>query len=135
MTRFKRMQFWGEDENDDSLIREVLEGKKTATVCKADEYDLPEGDYDDGGWETGDLVEVYDNHQKLRCLIEITEVYRTTFGNFPDKLWMGEVCRDAEHFREAHRHCWPEYDLTDDFDMMATHFRLVKIIDSPDTPS
>lgn len=126
------MQFWGEDVNDDSLVVEVIEGKKTATVCKADEYNVPEGDYDSGGWEVGDVVEVYDNRKNLRCLIEITEVYKTTFSHFPDKLWMGEACRDAEHFRRAHRYCWPDYDLTDDFEMMATHFKLVKIIDNPD---
>ncbi len=43
MNRRKRMQFWGEDENDDSLVLEILRGEKTATVCKADEYDLPTG--------------------------------------------------------------------------------------------
>jgi len=123
------MQFWGENEDDDSLVVEVIEGKKTATVCKADEYYLPEGDYDSGGWEVGDVVEVYDNKNNLRCLIEITEVYNTAFGDFPDKLWKEEVCRDAEHFRDAHRNCWPDYDLTDDFEMTATHFRLVKVIE------
>ena len=123
------MQFWGEDEDDDSLVREVIEGKKTATVCKADEYYLSEGEYDDGGWEVGDVVEVYDNRKRLRCYIEITDVYKTTFGHFPDKLWKEEACRDAEHFRKAHRYCWPNYNLTDDFEMMATHFRLVKVIE------
>ncbi len=44
------MQFWGKDENDDSLVKEIERGEKTATVCKADEYHLSEGDYDDGGW-------------------------------------------------------------------------------------
>jgi uncharacterized protein YhfF len=119
------MQFWGEDENDDSLVREVLAGLKTATVCKADEYHLPEGDYDDGGWEVGDVVEVYDLKGRLRCTIEITEVYLVRFGEIPEKLWREEACRSAEHFQEAHRHCWPDYDLTDDFAMMATHFRLL----------
>ncbi len=125
MNRPKRMQFWGEDENDDSLVREVLAGLKTATVCKADEYHLPEGDYDDGGWEVGDVVEVYDLKGRLRCTIEITEVYLVRFGEIPEKLWREEACRSAEHFQEAHRHCWPDYDLTDDFAMMATHFRLL----------
>lgn len=125
MNRLKRMQFWGKDQDDDSLILEIIEGKKTATACKADEYHLPEGDYDDGGWEVGDMVEVYDLHQKLRCKIEITEVYKTTFGDFPDKLWKEENCRSAEHFRDAHRECWPEYDLSDDFEIMATHFKII----------
>lgn len=30
--RNKRMQIWGNDENDDSLIIEILNGQKTATV-------------------------------------------------------------------------------------------------------
>ena len=129
MPRLKRMQFWGEDEDDDHLVREILDGLKTATVCKADEYHLPEGDYDDGGWEVGELVEVFDLRGNLRCRIRITEVYRVRFGDVPEKLWRGEACRDVEHFRAAHRHCWPDYDLTDDFEMMATHFELVEVID------
>ncbi len=125
MIRLKRIQFWGRDKDDDSLILEILEGKKTATVCKADEYHLPEGEYDDGGWEVGDIVEVYDLREQLRCKIEITEVYKCKFGDFPDKLWQEENCISAGHFRDAHRRCWPDYDITDDFEMMATHFKLV----------
>ena len=53
MERRKRMQFWGKDENDDHLICESLRGEKTATVCKAAEYNLPEGEYADGGWQVG----------------------------------------------------------------------------------
>jgi len=128
MNRLKRMQFWGENENDDSLVVEILEGKKTATVCKADEYYESEGDYDDGGWEVGDLVEVYDLQERLRCRIRITEVYPVKFGDIPEKLWRGEACRSVEHFQEAHRHCWPQYHMDDDFELMATHFILEEAI-------
>lgn len=126
--RRKRMQFWGEDENDDSLILAIIRWEKTATVCRADDYDLPEGNYDDGGWRVGDSVEVYDLKQGLRCIIEITEVYDLRLGDIPEKLWRGEACRSAEHFREVHRHCWPDYDLTPDFEMTATHFELVNVV-------
>lgn len=125
MNRRKRTQFWGADENDDSLLIEILEGQKTATVCKADEYTLSYGEFDDGDLQVGDLVDVYDLRGNPRALIRVTEVYPVKFGDIPEKLWRGEVCRDAEHFREAHRRCWPDYDLTDDFEMMATHFELV----------
>ena len=128
MDRLKRIQFWGEDDNDDSLVVDIIEGKKTATVCKADEYYESDGDYDDGGLEVGDLVDVYDLNQNLRCRIRITEVYPVLFGDIPEKLWRGEVCRSAEHFQDAHRYCWPDYNLTDDFEMIATHFELVEII-------
>ena len=127
MKRRKRMQFWGEDENDDSLVREIERGDKTATVCKADEYMLPEGDYDDGGWAVGDIVEVYDLQKKLRCLIEITEVYRVKWSNIPEKLWREEACRNEQHFKEAHIYCWPDYHIDDNFEMMATHFKLVEV--------
>ena len=70
-------------------------------------------------------MEVYDLYERLRCKIEITEVYKCKFGDFPDKLWLEENCSSAEHFRKAHRTCWPDYDLSDDFEMVATHFRLI----------
>jgi len=124
--RRKRMQFWGENENDDHLVVDILNGEKTATVCKADEYDLPDGEYDDGGWQVGELADVYDLKGVKRCVIRITEVYQVSFGDIPEKLWRGEACRSVEHFQEAHRHCWPEYNLTPDFQLMATHFELVK---------
>ena len=128
MNRLKRMQFWGENENDDSLVMEIIEGKKTATVCRADEYNEPEGEYDDGGWEIGDLVDVYDLQKQLRCRIRITEVYPVLFGKIPEKLWREEVCRSAKHFQDAHRACWPNYKLDDDSKLMAAHFVLEEVI-------
>ncbi|MDI6809428.1 MAG: ASCH domain-containing protein [Candidatus Eisenbacteria bacterium] len=127
MNRLKRMQFWGRHPDDDYLVLEVLRGEKTATVCKADKYFLPEGEFDDGGWEIDDLVEVYDLRGRLRCIVRVTDLYKVRFGEIPDRLWLAEACRNAEHFKQAHRECWPQYNLTDDFEMMATHFELVEI--------
>lgn len=126
--RPKRIQFWGEDENDDSLVHEIIAGEKTATVSKADEFYESDGDFDDGGLEVGELVDVFDLKQRLRCRIRITEVYPVRFGDVPEKLWKGEACRSAEHFQEAHRHCWSDCDLNDDFEMVATHFELVEVL-------
>ncbi len=126
MDRLKRTQFWGMDENDDRLIVEIIEGQKTATACPADEYDLPDGEYEDGGFEVGDIVEVYDLKKRRRCLIKITEVYSTTFGNIPEKLWKGEGNISAEEFQADHRFCWSEYKINDDFEMMINHFELLK---------
>ena len=128
MHRPKRIQFWGEDENDDSLVVEIIEGKKTATVSKADEFYESDGEFDDGGLEVGDIVDVYDLKPRLRCRIRITEVYPVRFGDIPEKLWKGEACRSAEHFQAAHRYCWPDCDLNDDFEMMAMHFELVEVV-------
>lgn len=128
--RLKRIQFWGRDEYDDHLLQEILDGLKTATVCPAREFDVPAGEYDDGGYAVGDIVEVYDNRPEpqLRCRIEITEVYNVPFGDIPEKLWRGEATSSAEDFRDAHRRCWPDLDLTDDFPLTATHFRLVEVV-------
>lgn len=124
--RRKRTQFWGAHPDDDSLVHEILAGHKTATVCKADEYYTATGEFDDGCMEVGDLIDVYDLRGRHRCVIRITEVYPVTFGEVPEKLWRGEGCTSAEHFREIHRACWPHYDLTDDFAMIATHFEVAK---------
>jgi uncharacterized protein YhfF len=130
MDRLKRIQFWGENENDDSLVVEIIEGKKTATVSRADEFYQSDGEFDDGGLEVGDLVDVYDLQQQLRCRIRITEVYPVRFGDIPEQLWKGEACRSAEHFQQAHRNCWPDSDLNDDFELMATHFELVETMNA-----
>lgn len=86
MNRPKRIQFWGEDENDDRLVMEIIKGKKTATVSKADEFYESDGDFDDGGLEVSDIVDVYDLQQRLRCRIRITEVYPVLFGDIPERL-------------------------------------------------
>lgn len=127
MNRRKRTQFWGADENDDRLVLEILAGHKTATVCKADEYYTATGEFDDGNMLVGDLVDVFDLKGRLRCVIRVTDVYPVRLGEIPEKLWRGEACTSAEHFREVHRACWPHYALTDDFEMIATHFELVRL--------
>ncbi len=124
MSKRKRMQFGGEGVDDEALIQELLRGEKTATAADAADYHEPWGNYDSGGWEVGDIVEIWDNTPKLRCLIRILEVYTTPFGITPEKLWRGEVCRSAEHFRQVHRDCWPELDMTDERPIVAVHFEL-----------
>jgi uncharacterized protein YhfF len=66
MNRRKRTQFWGRDENDDRLILQILDGTKTATACPAIEYFEPDGEFEDGGYEVGDIVEVYDLRTRLK---------------------------------------------------------------------
>ena len=124
----KRTTFWGNNENDDQLIRQIIAGDKTATVCPSDVYHLPDGEYEDGGFEVGDLVEAYDLKKRLRCIIRITEVYQAEFGNIPDKLWLGECNVSADEFRKEHIPCWPEYEVDDKFKITANHFELVEIV-------
>ena len=126
MKRLKRTRFWGKNEDDDRLVVQILEGTKTATACPAEIYYLPDGENEDGGFEVGDLVEVYDLRNRLRCIIRITEFYNTTFGRIPEKLWRGEGCKDEEEFRKDHLSCWSDYTVTDDFEISVNHFVLVE---------
>jgi uncharacterized protein YhfF len=127
MQRLKRAQFSGRDAAADHLLLQVLNGTKTATASLARYWHSPSGDYDDGGYVAGDTVEVYDQHGRLRCQIRITEVYETTFGCIPERLWRGELCTSAEDFRREHRVCWSDETLTDDTRIIGCHFELVKI--------
>jgi len=39
---------------------------------------------DDDSYEAGDLIEVYDLKQRLRCLIRAAKVQRIRFGEIPE---------------------------------------------------
>ncbi|MGV3663953.1 MAG: hypothetical protein ACO1TE_27525 [Prosthecobacter sp.] len=127
MQRLKRMQFWGRDAEDDDLLLQALNGTKTATADLGRNWHIPNGEFDDGGYVAGDLVEVYDRRGRLRCHIRVTEVYETTFGCIPDKLWREEACTSAEDFRRGHRVSWSDEALTDETRIIGCHFELVKV--------
>ena len=128
MNRRKRTQFWGKNENDDFLIRQIIRGEKTATASPAHLYQAPDGNYDDGGYEEGDIVDVYDLKERLRCVIQITEVYETKFGEIPEKLWKGECNESAREFQKEHLACWSEFGITSEFSIIANHFKLLEVI-------
>ena len=128
MNRRKRLTFWSANEDDDSLVRTVISGRKTATAAVAIEYNLPYGEYGDGGYEVGDIVDVYAPKQRLRCLIEIVDVHPIKFGDVPEKVWRGETFSSADEFRECHVRCMPDYELHDEFEFMIVHFRLIEVL-------
>jgi len=125
MSRLKRVQFLASKDGDDHLLDQLLEGRKTASVGLARDWHVPDGDYDDGGYLVGDFVEVCDRLCRLRAHIRITEIYGTTFGNIPEKLWRDEVCTSAEDFQRGLRQCWAGEVVTDDTRLIAFHFTLV----------
>lgn len=126
--RRKRLTFWGADEHDDSLPRSVMEGRKTVTADTVDAYYRSYGEYGDGSYAPGDVIEVYDLQQRLRCIIRATKVVVIRFGDIPEEVWRGEAFSSAEQFRECHVRCLPHLDLHDDFDFVTLHFELVEII-------
>jgi uncharacterized protein YhfF len=129
MQRRKRLTFWGADENDDSLPRAVIAGTKTVTADTVEDYYKPYGEYGDGSYEPGDLIEVYDLKQRLRCLIRATDVQTIRFGAIPEAVWRGEGFSSAREFQEVHIRCLPQYDLHDDFPFVTLHFELVAVIE------
>ncbi len=128
LNRRKRLTFWGADENDDSLPRSVMEGRKTVTAETVEDYDKPYGEYGDGGYAPGDIIEVFDLKQRLRCIIKATKVYAIKFGDIPEEVWRGETFSSAEEFREVHVRCLPHLNLHDDFEFVTLHFELVEVI-------
>ncbi len=128
MNRRKRLTFWGADEDDDSLPRSVMAGQKTVTADTVVDYYKPYGEFGDGSYEPGDIIEVYDLKQRLRCLIRATKVYTIEFGNVPEEVWRGEGFDSAVEFQECHVRCLPHLDLHDRFEFVTLHFELLEIV-------
>ena len=91
MDRRKRLTFYGVDDDDDSLVRDVIAGHKTVTADTVEDYYKPYDEYGDGSYAPGDLIEVYDRRRRLRCLIRATQVDTIRFGNVPEDVWRGAV--------------------------------------------
>lgn len=59
MTRRKKLTFYGVDENDDSLVREVIAGRQTVTADTVEDYYKGYGELGNGGYVAGDIIEVH----------------------------------------------------------------------------
>ncbi|MCC2962229.1 ASCH domain-containing protein [Massilia sp. IC2-278] len=126
--RCKRLTFWGADEYDDSLPRSVIAGRKTVTADTVEAYYQPYGEYGDGSYAPGDLIEVYDQQRRLRCRIRATKVYNIRFGDVPEEVWRGEAFASAEEFRGVHVRALAPLVLHDDFELVTLHFELADVV-------
>jgi uncharacterized protein YhfF len=131
MAKRKKLSFWGADENDDSLVRDVIAGRKTVTADTVEDYYKGYGELGDGGYEAGDVIDVHDLKGLLRCTIRATEVRVIRFGDIPEDVWRGETFSSADEFREVHIRCLPHLDLHDGFEFVTLHFELLEV--APDT--
>ncbi|WP_229467564.1 ASCH domain-containing protein [Massilia sp. Mn16-1_5] len=122
----KKLTFWGANENDDSLVREVIAGHKTVTADTVEDYYKGYGELGDGGYAAGDLIDVYDLKGRPRCTIRATKVEIIRFGDIPEAVWRGETFGSAQEFRDVHVRCLPHLDLHDEFEFVALHFELVE---------
>ena len=122
----KKLSFYGVDENDDSLVREVMAGHKTVTADTVEAYYAGYGELGNGGYAAGDLIDVYDLKGRPRCTIRATRVEIIRFGAIPEAVWRGETFGSAQEFRDVHVRCLPHLDLHDDVEFVALHFELVE---------
>jgi uncharacterized protein YhfF len=123
------------NEGDNDILAEVFDLNKCRAFVGTSpsrytvaEYYKPYGEYGDGSYAPGDIIEVYDLKQRLRCIIKATKVYTVEFGNVPEEVWRGEAFSSAEEFRECHIRCLPHLDLHDHFELVTLHFELVEVI-------
>ena len=127
----KKLTFYGVDENDDSLVREVIAGRKTVTADTVEDYYKGYGDLGDGGYVAGDIIDVVDLKGRPRCTIRALEVRVITFGDIPEDVWRGETFSSAQEFRDVHIRCLPHLDLHDGFEFVTLHFELVAVAPFP----
>jgi uncharacterized protein YhfF len=131
----RKMRFGGKDDAGlgDRLIRQILDGVKTATcdlksLCT--EQELADLDAQPGWLET-----VIDNQERPRCNVRVTAVYETAFGNPDARLVRGEGDgEDVGKFKREHGRWFSAVlkerglpHLTDDSALIVWEFELVEI--------
>ena len=132
-----RLEFGWEGDGGlgERLIREVLDGEKTATCA-------PRSDYSDEELaevvaSRGQTIDVVDENDTPRCRVRMLAVYETTFGLPAPGVVRGEgFGDDAEAFRRDHREAWAEEmeeegnPLSDDTILVVEEFELVEVVDA-----
>ena len=113
------------------LVRQIIDGEKTATCCPRSDYE-PEELAEVVG-SVGEVVDVRDGDGETRCRVRMLAVYETTFGLPAPGLVAGEGNGvDANAFRRDHVDAWAEdmaaegRPLTDDTILVVEEFELIE---------
>jgi len=85
----------------DSLVQQIVDGRKTASVVRLGEVDIAGGDYDDP-LVVGEYYDVYDSSLVVRATIRIVGMELCRWEDIPRRLWQGETNTNAEEFRRDH---------------------------------
>ncbi len=96
MAENRRIQFVA-----DSLVDEIVEGSKTASVAKLGEVDLEEDEYN-SALVVGEYYDVYDSSLTNRATIRIVGMELCRWDSIPERLWRGETNESADGFRIDH---------------------------------
>ena len=130
-----RLEFGWEGDGGlgERLIREVIEGEKTATCAPRSDY--TEEELAEVVDARGEVVDVVDESDEPRCRVRMVSVYETTFGLPAPGVVRGEgFGDDAEAFRQDHREAWAgEMEeegnpLSDDTVLVVEEFELVETL-------
>lgn len=129
----RKMRFGSEGDGGlgDRLVRQVLDGTKTATCdlkTFCTEQELADLEAEPGWTET-----VLDAAGRSHCNVRITAVYETTFGNPDPRLVRGEGCEDSAEFKRGHARWFSALlenkglpPLTDDSVLVVWQFELIE---------
>ena len=117
----KSLTIWGEEENQNAHINEIIQGRKKAFCTPEIWYGNIEGEP-----ETfkGDRLILKDPSGKDRVLIEITKIIHLPFGEADESLAKAVLDCDLQDFRDAHRFYWEE-DLHEDNIILDDKFLIV----------
>jgi uncharacterized protein YhfF len=85
----------------DSLVDQIVEGRKTASVVRLGEVDISDGDFDDP-LVVGEFYDVYDSSLVVRATIRVVGMELCRWDDIPERLWRGETNVNADEFREDH---------------------------------
>ncbi len=107
----------------DSLVQQIIEGRKTSSVVEVDEVDVKEDEYNDA-LVVGRLYDVYDSALVPRATIRIIAVELCRWDDIPERLWRGETNASADEFRADHVDYFG--NPGNDFEFVAYYFELAR---------
>ena len=116
-TKKRRIQF-----DFDSLVEQIIEGRKTASVVRLGEVDISDGEYDDA-LVVGEYYDVYDSQLNRRATIRITGMELCRWDSIPERLWRGETNHNADEFRTDHLYYFD--NISPELEFVAFYFELV----------
>ncbi len=108
----------------DTLVQQIIEGRKTASVVTLGEVDVADGDYDDP-LVVGEYYDVYDNSLVVRATIRIVGMELCRWEEIPERLWRGETNTSADEFRHDHLDYFE--NPSPDFEFVAYYFQRTEL--------
>lgn len=108
----------------DALVRQIVEGRKTASVVDVEDVDKAEDDYNDA-LVVGRYYDVYDSARICRAVIRIMAMELCRWDSIPERLWRGETNVSADEFRKDHSDYFQ--NPGQDFEFVAYYFELVDV--------